>query len=107
MTSSRLTIAPHRPADPPPQRKENMTTHPSKEEQEFAIENAEECLMDIETLDWKMPLGGLADYAHHNNLHLAVVGLAELQAAKAVLIDRGPDLLHALIEDAKRQQHTP
>ena len=69
-------------------------------EQQFAIENAEECLEDIETLEWKMPLGSLIDYAH-DNLHF-VVGLAELQAAKAVLIDRGPDLLHALIEEAKR-----
>ena len=75
-------------------------------EEQFAIENCEECLKDIETLEWKMPLDALIDYAHDNNLHFAVAGLEELQAAKAVLIDRGPDLLHALIEEAK-QRHTP
>ena len=75
-------------------------------EQQFAIENAEECLMDIETLEWKMPLDALIEYAEDNNLHLAVAGLEELKAAKAVLVYRGPDLLHALIKEAT-QRHTP
>lgn len=48
-------------------------------EQQFAIENAEECLMDIETLEWKMPLDALIEYAEDNNLHLAVAGLEELK----------------------------
>jgi hypothetical protein len=84
-----------------------MTTNLLKEEHEFAIANAEECLEDIERLEWKMPLGSLIEYAQDNNLQFAVVGLTELQTAKAVLIDRGPDVLHALIEAAKRQRHTP
>ena len=71
MTSSRLTIAPHRPADPPPQRKENMSTE-ELTEQQFAIENAEECLMDIETLEWKMPLDALIEYGVNACFHIFI-----------------------------------
>ena len=105
MTSSRLTIAPHRSADPPPQRKEKMTAEELSDEQ-YVIDCCEECLMDIETLESGMWLSALTEYAENNNLRIAVAGLEELMAAKVVLIDRGPDLLHALIKEAK-QRHTP
>lgn len=75
-------------------------------DERFAIDNCEECLMDIETLAWKMPLDALIEFADDNNRPLAAAGLRELMAAKMVLIDRGPDLLHALIKEAK-QRHTP
>jgi hypothetical protein len=82
-----------------------MTTDLFKEE-EIAILNAVICLEDIEMLQEETALDALIDYARHNSLDQAVTGLTELQAAVAVLIDRGPDLLHALIEAVKRQQHT-
>jgi hypothetical protein len=40
---------------------------------EKALSDAEECLGDIEELEWKFPIGAMIDYASKNSLSVAVI----------------------------------
>ena len=66
-----------------------------------ALSDAEECLGDIEELEWKFPIGAIIDYARENSLSVAVIErLASMQRAAAVLCNDGPDAIWGFANEA-------
>jgi hypothetical protein len=80
---------------------------------EQALSDAEECLGDIEELEWKFPIGAMIDYASEKGLSVAVIErLERLRRAAAVLCSDGPDAIWGFANDAgmtdtlvAREQH--
>lgn len=60
--------------------------------------DAKECLDDIETLAWKMPLDELLDYARDNGLDHIAAELIEFAAVKSILVNLGPQTMTALLK---------
>jgi len=59
-----------------------------------ALSDAEECLGDIEELEWKFPIGTIIDYARENGLSVAVIErLVRIQRATAVQCSDGSDAI--------------
>ena len=68
---------------------------------EHALSDAEECLGDIEELEWKFPISTMIDYARENGLSAAVIErLERIQRAAAVLCNDGPDAVWDFANDA-------
>ena len=68
---------------------------------EQSLGDAEECLDDIEELEWKFPIGAMIDYARENGLSAAVIErLERIQRAAAVLCNDGPDAIWGFANDA-------
>ena len=68
---------------------------------EQGLSDAEECLGDIEELEWKFPIGAMIDYARNNGLSVAVIErLERIQRAAAVLCGDGPDAIWGFANDA-------
>jgi len=68
---------------------------------EQALSDAEECLGDIEDLEWKFAIGAMIDYARENGLSVAVIErLERIQRAAAVLCNDGPDAIWGFANDA-------
>ena len=66
-----------------------------------ALSDAEECLGDIEDLEWKFAIGAMIDYARENGLSVAVIErLERIQRAAAVLCNDGPDAIWGFANDA-------
>jgi len=66
-----------------------------------ALSDAEECLGDIEELEWKFPISTMIDYARENGLSAAVIErLERIQRAAAVLCNDGPDAIWGFANDA-------
>jgi hypothetical protein len=77
----------------------SQTHHTADYEQ--ALSDAEECLGDIEELEWKFPIGAMIDYASKNSLSVAVIErLERIQRAAAVLCNDGPDAIWGFANDA-------
>src|SRR6185436_5039012 len=68
---------------------------------EQALSDAEECLGDIEELEWKFPIGALIGYASENGLSVAVIEhLERIQRAAAILCSDGPHAIWGFANDA-------
>jgi hypothetical protein len=65
------------------------------------VSDAEECLGDMEELEWKLPIGAMIDYASENGLSAAVIErLERIQRAAAVLCNDGPEAIWGFANDA-------
>jgi hypothetical protein len=58
-----------------------------------ALSHAEECLGDIEELEWKFPIGAIIDYARENGLSAVIERVERIQRAATVLCSDGPDAI--------------
>ena len=68
---------------------------------EQALSDAEECLADMEELEWKFPIGAMIDYARENGLSVIVIErLERVQRAAAVLCNDGLDAIWGFANDA-------
>jgi hypothetical protein len=68
---------------------------------EQALSDAEECLGDMEELEWKFPIGAMIDYASKNSLSVVVIErLERIQRAAALLCNDGPDAIWGFANDA-------
>jgi hypothetical protein len=100
-----MTIA--SPSRNQPIEKERTKMSPAAEERDYAADyeqslgDAEECLDDIEELEWKFPIGAIIDYARENGLSVAVIErLERTQRAAAVPCSDGPDAIWGFANDA-------
>jgi hypothetical protein len=68
---------------------------------EQALSDAEECLGEMEELEWKFPIGAMIDYARNNGLSVAVIErLEHIQRAATLLCTDGPDAIWGFANDA-------